>query len=65
MGLKNNSKVYYYKGDKIIGGNRGKRISIYITLILPNRALNRWFLVEYYRNSIFVRFLVSAVAISA
>ena len=36
MGLEGDDEVYSYKRDRVIGGNRGKRIFIYIILILPD-----------------------------
>ena len=39
--LEGNSKDYYHKNSRVKEGNKSKRISIYITLILPDRAINR------------------------
>ena len=65
VGPEGDGEGYRHEGGGVRGGNGGKRMSICITSILPDRALNRWFLVEYYGNGMFVRFLVGAAAISA
>ena len=65
MGLEGDNKVYYYKGGVAKGACWGKRIFIYITLILPDQASNRRLLMDIYENNIFVHFLVCVPAISA
>ena len=65
MGLEGNNKVYYYKGGVVKGVYWGKRISIYIILILFDQASNRRLLMDIYKNNIFIHFLVCVPAISA
>ena len=59
VGLQSDNECCY------IGQSGGKRLSMYITSILPNRAPYRWLLIEYYENGLLVRFLVGVLAISA
>ena len=47
------------------GRSWGKRMSMCITSILPDRDSNRWLLMEFYINGRFVQFLVCVPAISA